>query len=696
MAKNNTVKVTILGDARNVSKAFAKAGHSADGFGKKMVGFSKKVGALSVVAIGAFALVGKKALELGITLDQTMRKSEVVLGDQLATVQKWSSGIAGAMGLTSTELTGLTAGFADLLIPMGFAREEGAQLAMDVVGLSGALSAWTNNTQSAAEVADILSKAMLGEREGLKALGISITEADVQARLAENGTKALTGAALQQAKAIATQELIFEKTTDAQTAYADGQDSLLIRTNKMKAGFKEMRETLLLAFLPIIERMAKLFGDKLVPALKSAAEWFEKNADAMGASFDSMRERLADAWRAVRQFGDGLWEQLKPAREAITKFVAFFGTLSTGMKATLSGTGLIILAGLSDVVAGVAGWLAARLAILLATLASWPALLVIAIVGGIASAFLYFGPELDGPLGDIQKKLRSWVDNKIMPWIHGAAGQLREAIKTWLPVFVDWTQSLWANIKVGLSSMPDRVINWIKSTGAGWSRNMINVWIPAFTDWMRRVGPELGTKFGLLVVAFVKGIPEAAVKINMAMASWIAAAINWVAEAARSFSLGELLGAIRGAANASLDMVGGFFRSFGTVVGAALWDGITAVSSSAWTKLRDAGQRIAKAVANGFISMWNKLDPKINVSLPGWLGGGTFNSGDMIPDIPYLAAGGIVTQPTLAMVGEAGPEVVIPLSKLNSIGSGGAQIINLVVDGAVLASVVNRRNSLAI
>ena len=68
----------------------------------------------------------------------------------------------------------------------------------------------------------------------------------------------------------------------------------------------------------------------------------------------------------------------------------------------------------------------------------------------------------------------------------------------------------------------------------------------------------------------------------------------------------------------------------------------------------------------------------------------------MIPDIPYLAAGGIVTQPTLAMVGEAGPEVVIPLSKLNSIGSGGAQIINLVVDGAVLASVVNRRNSLAI
>lgn len=33
-----------------------------------------------------------------------------------------------------------------------------------------------------------------------------------------------------------------------------------------------------------------------------------------------------------------------------------------------------------------------------------------------------------------------------------------------------------------------------------------------------------------------------------------------------------------------------------------------------------------------------------------------------IPDIPHLAAGAILNQPTLALIGEAGPEVVIPLS----------------------------------
>ena len=34
-----------------------------------------------------------------------------------------------------------------------------------------------------------------------------------------------------------------------------------------------------------------------------------------------------------------------------------------------------------------------------------------------------------------------------------------------------------------------------------------------------------------------------------------------------------------------------------------------------------------------------------------------------LPRIPYLADGGLLSRPTLAMVGEAGPEVVIPLTR---------------------------------
>jgi hypothetical protein len=55
-----------------------------------------------------------------------------------------------------------------------------------------------------------------------------------------------------------------------------------------------------------------------------------------------------------------------------------------------------------------------------------------------------------------------------------------------------------------------------------------------------------------------------------------------------------------------------------------------------------------------------------------------------IPKIPLLAKGGIITKPTLAMVGEGREsEAVIPLSKLNSMISGGANGLVVNVYGSV-------------
>lgn len=47
--------------------------------------------------------------------------------------------------------------------------------------------------------------------------------------------------------------------------------------------------------------------------------------------------------------------------------------------------------------------------------------------------------------------------------------------------------------------------------------------------------------------------------------------------------------------------------------------------------------------------------------------------------IPMLAEGGVVNSPTAALIGEAGPEAVIPLSRMGSMGS----TVNIVVNGSV-------------
>ena len=47
-----------------------------------------------------------------------------------------------------------------------------------------------------------------------------------------------------------------------------------------------------------------------------------------------------------------------------------------------------------------------------------------------------------------------------------------------------------------------------------------------------------------------------------------------------------------------------------------------------------------------------------------------------------MAEGGIVTRPTMGLVGEAGPEAIIPLDRLGSVGGGTSVVVN--VEGSVL------------
>lgn len=99
---------------------------------------------------------------------------------------------------------------------------------------------------------------------------------------------------------------------------------------------------------------------------------------------------------------------------------------------------------------------------------------------------------------------------------------------------------------------------------------------------------------------------------------------------------------------------------------ADLWNGIVDGASRAWDGLVDG----FKGVINGIIRAWNSLDFGFHVTVPDIWGvphrGETFGVDDIFPDVPYLAKGGVIRQPTLAMVGEAGPEAVIPLSRLRS------------------------------
>ena len=89
-------------------------------------------------------------------------------------------------------------------------------------------------------------------------------------------------------------------------------------------------------------------------------------------------------------------------------------------------------------------------------------------------------------------------------------------------------------------------------------------------------------------------------------------------------------------------------------------------------------------LANAYIKMINLVIKGINLIKPGkdigtigqvsfgTLGGNSSNGGANPAGLDYkaMATGGVVTSPTFALIGEAGPEAVIPLDKMGGMGGG--------------------------
>jgi hypothetical protein len=77
---------------------------------------------------------------------------------------------------------------------------------------------------------------------------------------------------------------------------------------------------------------------------------------------------------------------------------------------------------------------------------------------------------------------------------------------------------------------------------------------------------------------------------------------------------------------------------------------------------------IVKGAINVVIDALNVGVSAINKAIGGINKVNPFDDIPSVPKIPRLAKGGIVTQPTLALIGEAGPEAVVPLNRAGGMG----------------------------
>ena len=179
----------------------------------------------------------------------------------------------------------------------------------------------------------------------------------------------------------------------------------------------------------------------------------------------------------------------------------------------------------------------------------------------------------------------------------------------------------------------------------------------------------------LVIAGVIGGLAAAIVAVNVAMKVWEATTTAFtVVQAAFNAVLAmnpiTLIVLAVGALIAGLVLAYKHFEGFREVIntiGLAIKTGFLVYFTIIKTEV-ELLYLVFKTLFNGIATIWNNTIGKFSFKVPSWVPGIGGKGFDM-PNIPMLANGGIVTSPTLALIGERGPEAVVPLNRAGGMGA---------------------------
>lgn len=293
--------------------------------------------------LSATASTIKQSIGLAKDFAEENSKFATVFGDVRTSAEAMRKTLVDSYGLSRKASTELLAGTGDLLTGFGFTGKAALELSGEVQKLAVDLASFTNYSGGAKGASEALTKGLLGEREMMKSLGISIMEADLQARLAAEGKDQLTGLSLRQARAELTLQMAMEQSKNAIGDYARTSDQLANRQRQLTAVTEDIQVLIGETFTPILNDLtgALLKGARSFRDFLSSAGGIDK----ISTTFGILSGTIEVGKKIFDDFSKIIIGSIKPA---INDIVDSFGNLVSESQGTINA--LDILQGILKVV----------------------------------------------------------------------------------------------------------------------------------------------------------------------------------------------------------------------------------------------------------------------------------------------------------------------------------------------------------
>ena len=223
---------------------------------------TSKLGKLLKIAAASFIVkkiisglisVTKKAIDA----QETISKFKTVFQDVSKESEKASKNLSRDFGLSGVAAKRLLGDTGDLLTGFGFTGKAALDLSVATNKLAADLASFTNFAGGSEGASKALTKALLGERESVKSLGISILEVDVKKQMAIDRAKGLTFESERQAKAIATLTIAQRQSKNAIGDFARTSQNAANQIRIFKARIEDLQVELGKQLVPIVNIVLK-------------------------------------------------------------------------------------------------------------------------------------------------------------------------------------------------------------------------------------------------------------------------------------------------------------------------------------------------------------------------------------------------------------------------------------------------------
>ena len=246
-------------------------------------------------------------------------------------------------------------------------------------------------------------------------------------------------------------------------------------------------------------------------------------------------------------------------------------------------------------------------------------------------------------------------------------------IKTVITTIWNTIKTVTSTVWNAIVALVTTVINRLKS-GISIVFNVIKTVITTVWNTIKSVSSTVWDAIVSIVTVIINRFKTGISNIFNAIKSVITTVWDTI-KSVSSTVWNAISGTISGIIDGISSTVSSVFNTIKSTI-SGVWNSIKSSTSSIWGGI----VRAVKAPINSIIGMINGMInaingisikfPKVPDWIPGIGGKGGGSIGFNIPNVPSLATGGVVHEPTLAMVGDAGkgnPEIVAPQKMISSI-----------------------------